>query len=302
MDSSPRGGRDSWWDPPAPGWSGAWRCWSFSRRVGEPVGLVLTLTIGGLAAGAAGTLACFMPAFWAFIIPAIVPMVVRTLSMGDAVHGAMAGILVVFGVFITLVARNTHRAITRSLSVCASRTRRLLRRLSQTQRSLEETNRDLENRVRERTAALEKQGEALRKAQQLESVGRLAGGIAHDFNNLLTVILANISLMLRERHLPERIAPPLEEVAGAAERGAALVRQLLAFGRRQRLAPRVLDVNEVVGTLKGILTRLIGEHVTRGGRAGSDPGPGESGPRPAGTGHHQSRHQRTGRHAATAVL
>ncbi|MEO8215150.1 MAG: hypothetical protein ABI560_18265, partial [Myxococcales bacterium] len=112
----------------------------FFQRVGETGGLVLTLTIGGLAAGAAGTLSCFMPAFWAFIIPAILPLLVRTLGMGDTLHSAMGGMVVVFGLFITVVARNTHRAITEAFQL-RFENEALLRRLSHTQRSLEETNR-----------------------------------------------------------------------------------------------------------------------------------------------------------------
>ena len=82
-------------------------------------------------------------------------------------------------------------------------------------------------------------------------MGRLAGGIAHDFNNLLTVVLANVGLMLRGTTLDRDTRTAVEEVQAAADRGANLVRQLLAFSRRQRLAPRVIDLNRLVPTWIG---------------------------------------------------
>jgi two-component system cell cycle sensor histidine kinase/response regulator CckA len=100
----------------------------------------------------------------------------------------------------------------------------------------------------------------LRESQKLEAVGRLAGGIAHDFNNLLTVIRGNAELIaMNPNELPD---PELvEDIRGAADRATALVRQLLAFGRRQPAKPVVLDVNEVVTDMAGILRRLLGERV-----------------------------------------
>ena len=95
----------------------------------------------------------------------------------------------------------------------------------------------------------------------METVGRLAGGIAHDFNNLLTVVLANVGLMLRGTALDRTSRTAVEEVQAAADRGANLVRQLLAFSRRQRLAPRVIDLNKLVSDLDRLLTRLVGETI-----------------------------------------
>ena len=106
--------------------------------------------------------------------------------------------------------------------------------------------------------ALEQQ---LRQAQKMEAVGRLAGGIAHDFNNLLMVI-SGYSEFLLERIGPDpALRGPAQEIANAAERATSLTRQLLAFSRKQMLAPKVVDLNGVVTENLRMLTRLIGEDI-----------------------------------------
>jgi PAS domain S-box-containing protein len=106
--------------------------------------------------------------------------------------------------------------------------------------------------------ALEQQ---LRQAQKMEAVGRLAGGIAHDFNNLLMVI-SGYSEFLLERIGPEpSLRGPAQEIANAAGRATSLTRQLLAFSRKQMLAPKVVDLNSVVTESLKMLTRLIGEDI-----------------------------------------
>ncbi|MGJ5817410.1 PAS domain S-box protein [Paludibaculum fermentans] len=103
--------------------------------------------------------------------------------------------------------------------------------------------------------------EQLRQSQKMEAIGQLAGGIAHDFNNLLTVIggYANLSLMGLEDDHP--IRPHLAQVASAGERAAALTQQLLAFGRKQVLQPRILNMNSVVQGMRPLLTRLLREDI-----------------------------------------
>ena len=106
--------------------------------------------------------------------------------------------------------------------------------------------------------ALEQQ---LRQSQKMEAIGRLAGGIAHDFNNLLMVI-SGYSEFLQERSGGnELLLGPAREIARASERATALTRQLLAFSRKQMLAPKVLDLNAVVTDNLRMLTRLIGEDI-----------------------------------------
>jgi len=101
----------------------------------------------------------------------------------------------------------------------------------------------------------------VRQAQRMEAVGQLAGGIAHDFNNLLTVITSYSAMLLAEQSTAPEVRADLEEIKSAADRAAALTRQLLAFSRRQLLQPRVLDVNELTLNLEKMLRRLLREDI-----------------------------------------
>ena len=101
----------------------------------------------------------------------------------------------------------------------------------------------------------------LQQSQKLEAIGQLAGGVAHDFNNMLTAIIGYTDLSLRRVGLENPIRRNLEETKKAAERAASLVRQLLAFSRKQILEPKVLDLNDVVKDMEKMLTRLIGEDI-----------------------------------------
>ncbi len=101
----------------------------------------------------------------------------------------------------------------------------------------------------------------LLQAQKMEAVGRLAGGIAHDFNNVLTGIFGYVGLLLEGLPTLSPLRPDLEEIRSAAERAAALTRQLLAFSRKQVLQTRVLDLNELLTDLDRLLRRLLGEDI-----------------------------------------
>jgi signal transduction histidine kinase/CheY-like chemotaxis protein len=104
--------------------------------------------------------------------------------------------------------------------------------------------------------------EQLRQAQKMEAVGRLAGGVAHDFNNILSVVLGTSAAILEELEPRAPLRPEIEAIRKAGERANALTRQLLAFSRQQVLAPRVVDLNEIVAGLEPLLRRLVDDDVT----------------------------------------
>ena len=129
---------------------------------------------------------------------------------------------------------------------------------------------DVSARKRAETALRESEAQ-LRQSQKMEAIGRLAGGVAHDFNNLLTAIGGYSSLALLDFPLDDPRREYLEEIQRAGERGASLTKQLLASGRKQLLAPRLLDLNALVDDLTSLLRRVIGEDVELDWSRGSAP-------------------------------
>jgi two-component system cell cycle sensor histidine kinase/response regulator CckA len=101
----------------------------------------------------------------------------------------------------------------------------------------------------------------LLQAQKMESVGRLAGGVAHDFNNMLTAVLGHTQLAMMKCTPSEPIHADLKGIEQSALRSADLVRQMLAFARKQTVAPKVLDLNDTVAGMLKMLRRLIGEDI-----------------------------------------
>lgn len=101
----------------------------------------------------------------------------------------------------------------------------------------------------------------LRHSQKLEAVGQFAAGVAHDFNNMLTVIQGHTSMQLAVESLDQDVANSLQQVSLAADRAAALTRQLLTFSRKQVVQPRLLDLNATVRNLRDMFSRVIGEHI-----------------------------------------
>ena len=122
---------------------------------------------------------------------------------------------------------------------------------------------------KEAEAEREKLEAELRQAQKMESVGRLAGGVAHDFNNMLSIILGHAQLALRSIDPSNPLHADLEEIQKAGQRSAELTRQLLAFARKQTVAPKVLDLNTTVERMLTMLRRLIGEDIDLAWRPGA---------------------------------
>ena len=124
-------------------------------------------------------------------------------------------------------------------------------------KKLEASNRELEREI----AGREQAEEALRHAQKMEAVGRLAGGVAHDFNNLLMVIRGQAAISQNNDGLSSTTRRELREIVRAADRASSLTRKLLAFGRKQVLQPRVLDLNALVCQVAEVLPPVLGEDI-----------------------------------------
>ncbi len=153
------------------------------------------------------------------------------------------------------------------------------------EQNLQASHDELEKRVESRTADLARANEILRSeiaernraegrrkrleeeirgAQRMEAVGRLAGGVAHDFNNLLTVVIGRCEVILDRLNVDSPMLPEIRLIHDAASKAASVTRQLLAFGRKQVLQPRIIDLNVVISNMKAILLSLISENIQLG--------------------------------------
>jgi PAS domain S-box-containing protein len=103
--------------------------------------------------------------------------------------------------------------------------------------------------------------ERLRRSQRMEAIGQLTGGIAHDFNNLLAIAVGNLEMLLELPELPLSARELAMEVMGASERGAELVKRLLAFARKQQLEPLAIKLNERLPDIVQLLGRTLGEAI-----------------------------------------
>jgi PAS domain S-box-containing protein len=142
---------------------------------------------------------------------------------------------------------------TRSASMVISR--------KQAESALRELNETLEARVVEEIAERRAAEVALQQAQKMESIGKLTGGVAHDFNNLLQIISGNLQLLQAEVAPGSKAERRITNAMAGVQRGAKLASQLLAFGRRQPLEPKVINVGRLVGGMEDLLRRSIGEGV-----------------------------------------
>jgi signal transduction histidine kinase/ActR/RegA family two-component response regulator len=134
----------------------------------------------------------------------------------------------------------------------------LERRVEERTAELAQTNAELEERVEERTREREAALAQVHEMQKLESLGQLTGGLAHDFNNLLMAILGNLDLLAKKLPGEPALKRLVDGAIRSAERGAALTKRMLAFARRQELAPEPVDVARLIKSMAEMLQRSIG--------------------------------------------
>ncbi len=136
--------------------------------------------------------------------------------------------------------------------------------LDEKAQQLSALNTSLEDRVAAAVAECQHANDALRQSQKMEAVGQLTGGIAHDFNNLLQIVTGNLEIVSRRLGLTTdaRVRRSLDNAMSGAQRAATLTQRLLAFSRRQPLAPKPLDPNQLVEGMSDLMRRTLGEAVS----------------------------------------
>ena len=212
--------------------------------------------IGGMCAGALVSLSYYLPAFIAYVYAAGLPLAVSFLLDGQTVYVAMGCMALVFVAAVTFAAHQFNRAFVGGVRlnlVLGERTEQLTKQTEE----LTAANSRLEAEIAQRKVAEDQ----LHQAQKLEALGQLTGGIAHDFNNLLTAVIGNLELAQKRPGSDPQMANLLQAALSAAERGATLVRDLLAFARRQPLRPRQVNVPAVVDDALKILKQTIGPEI-----------------------------------------
>ena len=192
------------------------------------------------------------------------PIVILTSHRQDPRVAAWRQQLVVSLGNVTLLERPVHSITLTSALLSASRARLRQYEVRALLEARERGTEQLQLKVDEATAELREQlsnrariEDALRQAQKMEAIGQLTGGVAHDFNNLLMVIIAGLEMIERHRQ-SDRFGGFVEAMRTAAQRGASLTRQLLAFARRQPLKPEPVDLPRHIGEMRDLLDRSLG--------------------------------------------
>ena len=197
------------------------------------------LVIGGMCAGAVVLNVPHLPTALAFLLSASLPVAFRLLATGSMADTALAAMIIVFAVALSLAGAYLNRFFTEGLRL----------RIELNAANI---------RLRAEMGEHRETEAALRQAQKLEAVGQLTGGIAHDFTNLLTAVISYLELAMRRSAGNSAVVPLLQGAVQAADRGVVLVKRLLAFARKQRLEPRSVDLKVLISDIKELLQRTLG--------------------------------------------
>jgi len=227
----------------------------------------IAFVVGGTAAAVAMITYAHLSSLHAFLLFAGMPVAANLMLKGHGIYLAMGAMVLLFIVLAMGYARKANAILTRSL---------MLKEVNQSLvGELSRARDSLERRVNERTVELDRINaslvaemearketeDRLHQAQKMEAVGQLTGGIAHDFNNLLAVIQGNAEMVAEKGASAGGKSPEVGAIMRASLRGAELTRQLLAFSRKQTLCPRKVNVNELIGSMTGLLERTLGDGV-----------------------------------------
>ena len=180
-----------------------------------------------------------LPTALAFLLSASLPVAFRLFAMGSTADTALAAMIIVFAVALSLAGAYLNRFFTEGLRL----------RIELNAANI---------RLRAEMGEHRETEAALRQAQKLEAVGQLTGGIAHDFTNLLTAVISYLELAMRGSAGNPAVVPLLQGALQAADRGVVLVKRLLAFARKQRLEPRSVDLKVLISDIKELLRRTLG--------------------------------------------
>lgn len=235
---------------------------------GSPVlQMFLAFVLGGVSAAGVANLAASRTAYLLFVLPVGVPICAVMVSRDTLIEQVMGALVGLFVIVMVMVSDRTRGAIVAALQLSfANRTlvdhlRLEVAQRERAERELRMAQEKLEQRVYERTRELTAAHVALRHAQKMEAVGRLAGGIAHDFNNVLTAIMGWSDLLWDELEPGQRQRDTVEEIRVGARRAATLVHQLLTFSRQQVVSPEVVDLCDLLARMSTLLARLVGDGI-----------------------------------------
>src|SRR5439155_6482790 len=198
-----------------------------------------SLVLGGMCAGAVVLNVPHLPTLLAFLLSASLPVAFRLLATGSTADTALAAMIIVFAVALSLAGAYLNRFFTEGLR----------RRIELNAANI---------RLRAEMGEHRETEAALRQAQKLEAVGQLTGSIAHDFTNLLTAVVSYLELAMRRSAGNPAVVPLLQGAVQAADRGVVRVKRVLAFARKQPLGPRSVDLKVLIFDIKELLERTLG--------------------------------------------
>jgi signal transduction histidine kinase/CheY-like chemotaxis protein len=217
----------------------------------DPIHQVMVcLTIGGMCTGAVVVHASHLPTLLAFLLPAILPVAARFLMEGMGPDAALAGMMIVFVLALSVAGYNFNRALVERLRLRGDLERRM--------RELDAAGTRLTQETQERLTAQE----TVRQLEKMDALGQLTGGIAHDFNNLLTAVIGNLERIDNATPARDKRKTLIQAALRSAEHGAQLTKQLLSFARKQPLQTEVVEVGRALTDFVSFSSRPIGDDVT----------------------------------------